>query len=686
MNNWQHIIDRQADRQSRKFCICKRLKGFFSNNVLFTSFLIACLVALITCIISGFRFTYYTNDEYMMSLLIINGEKYSVFLNYFLVCCISFFQSSFPFVNCFALIQYILCFFAIIIINFVLLKIGRWIISCIVSAFLTLILFFTSILMFQWTHTTVVVFISGLVLITYSAFFETKRVFIFCQMIIGLIEVIISSGFRFDSFKVCVLFSFLFVSYIVFNIILRFKREHKSFSIKLICWKRVKRTICFVLAVFFSILASFCLNIISSNICSAQPSYLEHYEYSYARANVSDYEIVPYQGNESFYKGINISKNDLEFWKSYTIDKDYFNKGQLIEVENYTDKTLYGKSHLRFAIKKNIELVKSSVKQYYRELIKIKNALHFPVSNKAFLVISLCFLLIIAIFLVVLIHKINKGKKHDKVYMLLFSLLITIWSVFFLIVRIDDSNFLFVIVFALVTVNLLINRLNNYWGLVLFSICTIFLYLYQRCFRMFFRVSYTFIIPTIVFLIIFLFCNAKFNKSERNSFVRSIIAVCFICASILFSCSFFWYQHYIPSTKTYDSTLKVYINDHPESEYVSIWIGSLVDPAYTSAVMSPTTLKNNIDFASWYKSSDYYDTLIQDKFSKPVLEEAINSKSIRLIIKNRSDSCILEQFYREHYSSYGEINIIQEDEITISGKLNDDTRLNSTAYVLKVQS
>ena len=446
------------------------------------------------------------------------------------------------------------------------------------------------------------------------------------------------------------------------------------------------KTVSFVFAVFLSILVSFGLNYFSANICKTNPTFLEHYEYSYARANVSDYSISPYQGNEAFYNDVNISKNDLEFWKSYTIDKDYFNKDVLIAVGNYTSKSLYNNSRLRFAINKNLELAKASLKQNYRDLVKIKSKMHIPISNKAFLLVVLCLFVSICFVAIVLIRRAQKTRPRiNIIYLLLVSFLISFWMLFFLIVRIDESNFLFIVVSALVVANIIINRFNDFWILALLSMCSVFLYLYQRCFRMFFRVSYTFLIPTIIFLFYLLFSSGRIKRLIGNSVVKSFVAFSLIVISILFSCNTFWYKHYIPSTKTYDVTLRTYINNHPDCEYVSIWIGSLVDPAYTNAVLTPTTLKNNTDFASWYKSSDYYDTIIHEKFSKPVLEEAINSNSIRFIIKNRNDSVVLEQFYNEHYSSYGDINLKQEDEIKVSGSLNDGTSLNVTAYVLKVQ-
>ena len=105
---------------------------------------------------------------------------------------------------------------------------------------------------------------------------------------------------------------------------------------------------------------------------------------------------------------MNISKNDLEFWKSYTIDKEYFNKDVLIAVGNYTSKSLYDNSRLRFAINKNLELAKASLKQNYRDLVKIKSKMHIPISNKAFLLVVLCLFVSICFVAIVLIRRAQK--------------------------------------------------------------------------------------------------------------------------------------------------------------------------------------------------------------------------------------------------------------------------------------
>ena len=84
--------------------------------------LISTLTLIVVSLFSGFRFTYYTNDDYQLSMWIVGGEKNPLFLNYFFTSFLVAIQKLIPKINCFSIAQMIGCFFSGVVINYILLK------------------------------------------------------------------------------------------------------------------------------------------------------------------------------------------------------------------------------------------------------------------------------------------------------------------------------------------------------------------------------------------------------------------------------------------------------------------------------------------------------------------------------------------------------------------------------------
>lgn len=75
------------------------------------SFLLCLIVGLVISIVNEFRFVYYTNDDYQLSLLFLKGETHNLYVSYFLSFILSWLNNLMPAINCFTVFQQLSCFF-----------------------------------------------------------------------------------------------------------------------------------------------------------------------------------------------------------------------------------------------------------------------------------------------------------------------------------------------------------------------------------------------------------------------------------------------------------------------------------------------------------------------------------------------------------------------------------------------
>ena len=174
------------------------------------------ITGLVVSAFCGFKFAYYTNDDYQISFLLTKGEIHNLYVNLFFSSFLSKIQLIFPTINCFVIVYVLLT------------KIKSFwgvTISIIVSTFV----FASDILIVQYSQTPIVLCTSGFLLGYYASLFENRRKIRTLQFIFSILLVFVASLFRFTPFLVGIAISFLFLISILF---FKYRIARKSNSIK----------------------------------------------------------------------------------------------------------------------------------------------------------------------------------------------------------------------------------------------------------------------------------------------------------------------------------------------------------------------------------------------------------------------------------------------------------------------
>lgn len=180
--------------------------------------------------------------------------------------------------------------------------------------------------------------------------------------------------------------------------------------------------------------------------------------------------------------------------------------------------------------------------------------------------------------------------------------------------KIDKNNYLFVVLFAIVLISM-INKSDNYFSTFVFSLAPILLYLYQINFRMSLRVAYTFLFPSIVFLL-FLVSETKNNalipsRERRYRKGLCVLSSILIIASFGIACAWVCCNYYPGLSEEYNLQLRTYMESYQDTVFVcDIHSNSLVDKGYHNAALKPDIPKNEIVTTGWIMITDYYSNTL----------------------------------------------------------------------------
>ena len=150
------------------------IKKIYRKKFLF-SFLLCLVISGVIFVADGFRFLYYTNDDYQISFYLAKGESHNLYLNYLLSSVLSQIQQVVPYINCFTILQHICCFFSMLIIMYVLLSKMDRIIGLLVSVSICSFVFITNILIVQYSQTPIVMCVAGVALAAHVLFMENNK-------------------------------------------------------------------------------------------------------------------------------------------------------------------------------------------------------------------------------------------------------------------------------------------------------------------------------------------------------------------------------------------------------------------------------------------------------------------------------------------------------------------------------
>ena len=628
------------------------LKRFYSHKFL-CSVLICIIIGLIVSVVTGFRFEYYTNDDYQMSNLFKNGEVHNLLINFFLSSVLSFVQQQITFINVFTVLQQICCLFSSVIVVYVLLKKLDAKFALLLSAMICSFIFVSDVLIIQFSQTPVVICVAGVVLAYYASLFETRRKYKLFQLIVSGSIIVIASLFRFTPFGVSAGFAFLFLICVICSNICGSKKSEKFLS-GIIC--SIRKCISLILVIAISFSSAFCLYIFSEIINSSDSSYSKFVEYNNARSRIDDYETAPYEGHEAFYNSVGINSNaELTLFR---FDKNKYDAQTLNKIADYSEKVIQGgDSKPVYAIKKAVKRFYNSTKDIYRFILSVKEKINIPISNVLFLFFCVIILIGIAAFILI-VHKKKKPfvkSNKNRIRQIFGAFIVISWAVFFLITRImfaqiTNHNFLFIPLFLIVLTAFFIDKAQNGFAYLVFSLAPMGLYLYQDSFRMSYRVSFSFLFPAVIFMLVLIEYpkdNASNNKIVKYVSYSTVLAGLALCTVW---CVFRFYPQY---SLYYDMKLRDYIEESNNTFIVGTSTNACVDEGYYNSMLPPSIPENEIMLA-WSNSSDYFENDLKDRQIQDILLDSINS-DMRLVLKANEGTDLDEQkqtyedYYNIHY-------------------------------------
>lgn len=206
-------------------------------------------------------------------------------------------------------------------------------------------------LIVQYSQTPIVICVSGFLLADYATFFECRKKIRITQLVISILLIVLALLFRFIPFLVRLAIGFIFI---ICKLYLCFFDNKTKSDIKEKIYYTIKKFSFLFLVFLISFSISLCADLLSNYYNSSSASNSDFIEYNNARMRVADYEIVPYQGNESFYSSVGIySQEELSM---FGYDKELYNAEVLNKIADYSEKIVQnGDSKPVFAIKKTFK-------------------------------------------------------------------------------------------------------------------------------------------------------------------------------------------------------------------------------------------------------------------------------------------------------------------------------------------
>lgn len=674
--------------------VLSKVKKVFSSNIVLAA-LIVIGVGLVLSIIGGFRYAYGTNDDYALSLLMNGGEERLFFISYYAGFFFSHLQQLFPAVNCYGISQVVLGAAALLAINYVFFsRLGKPL-GAFISLVTDVLLYSISVMIVQFTQTTTLICAGGTLLLIHAHFTEQRKKPKIVQYIFAAFLIIVSSFYRFMSFRVVAVFSFILLFCML---IIELSRENKAlgfFSRILEVLKRNWRfLVCFVL--IFAV--CFAGNFLSNTIKNSDPSYVAYSEGEKGRSLLTDYPLANYKENVDFYRENNVySSQDIQMINRGQIDPYVMDSESSINIGEYSVKYLQkGKSNLSYAVSETMEKLRAAMWQQYDNIIAFKQYIPIQMSYKAFVIGFVLFWMLIAALLVFL-WKLLRRKLgfapliYGSVPLVIFKVLLAmLWLAFYIVYPFSLLNCMLLPVCGII---LLTIRNSNWVHTIscwIFTLATMALYGYQVCFRLNFRSTYIFAVPAFLFLcFLFEFKNMEGLKNSKPV-VRGISAGIPVVLALVIAFNIMpmtWRSNFVSKTGVYQTTIYDYITDHPDTTYAMVVPCAIsVDPNYNNALLSSDMPENTIFYGSWNIYSNYNDKLLEEKGIENLFRDMINNDKICLVTKNKNDfPKIIGTFLTNHYAQEGKkIKLEQITKINSVGNYWGGIKQNDPLVFYKV--
>ena len=624
---------------------------FISKHKFISSLILCLLFFLIYLPLNGFQI-YTGGDDPVIYNLISHGEIGIGFMGYFFAGFVSVFDPIFSAVNLnfYFIINDIICFLSLAIINYLLLsklfvKKGLFF-----SIIFDIVFFAFLIIVIQFTMTAVAGVTAGIMCVINGSAFEKRKRVKWLQIIGGGFLTIVGSEVRFDPFKamMAVLAAFAFGVFLS-----AFLKNKKSLGFKDALLKTVKKYLKTGIAVLIVAATVFSVNLLSENLKYTDSNYEDFSGYNDSLAKVIDYRIANFFANKDFYRSIDIkSFAETNILKRWCVDDDFFTKEKLDAISDYSKEYALDGAGSDASFKVLFRLIGPSLSEHVK-------------SGLIILDVSIIIIVLFALWLLWLL----KRKIFNIVFpIILFSAMwgILLFTTGGLTASKDNCNLLMLpIAIFSIYVSVFYNR---YQKIIMFflSAAVIVFYLYLYLSRIHFTAALCIYMPAYVLMIYSLNSDyrKKFNFKKHPMLLKRIAAGVLVITSVASGALLLTRYSYVAYPSDYDE-VEEYINSHPENLFVQ-------DSIYRTrnnfnAFAKPTTLDNAITFGGWDKHSRTYKESLKDKDIDHLFEEAIDSNMVFVFFNYTKNPDNLNAkigdfqiYYNDHYAPEGKTVLLKE--------------------------
>ena len=595
-----------------------------------------------------FSVIYATNDDYIMSVLIQAGDDRNIFMNYFLTHFNVVLQKLLPFVNWFSLLQLIFSFASVTVVNFVLMKKQKGIEGLIFSLFFDFLFVATVMVTVHWTQTTALMCGAGFVLLFYALMMEERKGFKVFQILVAFFLTVFGSLYRLVAFELSALvFALICLCFFIKDMSITLGGQRGFFKVFVKTFRRyLSLMICAVLIVCLALGAE----LLSSKIKNADPDYQSYVEYNYQRSALNDYRVPGFEGNEDFYSSIGVeSAEDLNIVLKLHTDKDFYDTGRLHAIAEYS---------------KSKGMGMTSAAQLAVKFIKSEISRRIPVDSKMgkLLVLGIAGLLELGVCIVLFIFR-------NKLKFLFPILLCVVWFFFLKYYGIKLETILFLPLGLIILLTVFFHNRYHFLFCSAMSFITMALYFYQNFSRIRYRVSYTFLLPAILFL---LFAYSRDQLQVRFEDPKNVLKVIYAVAAVGASAAVICYanvkylnSNYAHVNVGFDDSVQDYVKEQEDTFFIYTYsMYPVLDRSFFYPLLPSDCPENSMIYGDWQMASAYYDNTLEENGIENLFQEMKDSPDKRIILSLSSKFDFVkmyESFYNAHYAQDGEtIKLVEE--------------------------
>lgn len=610
--------------------------------------LLTAVSLVVLLLFNRFSVIYATNDDYIMSVLIQAGDDRNIFMNYFLTHFNVILQRLLPFVNWFSLLQLIWSFIAVTAVNFVLMKKQKGIEGLIFSLFFDFLFVATVMVTIHWTQTTALMCGAGFVLLFYALKLEERKGCRIFQLIMALILTVFGSLYRLVAFELSALvFALMCLCFFIKDVSVTMGAQKGFFKAFGKTFRRyLSLMICAVLIVCLALGAE----LFSGRIKNADPDYQGYVDYNYERSALNDYKVPDFEKNAEFYRSIGVeSAEDLNIVLKLHTDKNFYNTGRLHSIAEYSKSKGMG---MTSATQLAIRFIKSEISK------------RIPLESRMgkLAVLGVAGLLGLGVCIVLFLFR-------NKLKFLFPILLCVIWFFFIKYYGIKLETILFLPLVLMILLTVFFH--NRYYFLFCsaMSFITMALYFYQNFSRIRYRVSYTFLLPAILFLL-FAYSRDQLQVRFRDpknvwKVIYAIVAVGASAAVVCYANIKYLQSNYAHVNVGFDDCVQDYVEENEDTFFIYTYsMYPVLDRSFFEPLLPSDCPQNSMIYGDWQMASAYYENTLQENGIEKLFDEMKNSPDKRIILSLSSKFDFVkmyESYYNAHYAEDGEtIKLVEE--------------------------